>query len=172
MRILVVTHKLLHQTKTGIQTTGGFPIQIDALEPYFERITLCAPVLDDPEPFKNSRTVIVCTGKIYYELLKRRRDLNKKGPALIRLEQLYPFDAKRFGQVAARYGKAGKWFWVQEEPENMGAWGFVRHRLADVIGRPVEFIGRRPASSPATGFPMIYKQEQEDILQQAMGTRN
>ena len=59
MRILVVTHKLLHQTKTGIQTTGGFPIQIDALEPYFERITLCAPVLDDPDfagaPVRSSR---------------------------------------------------------------------------------------------------------------------
>jgi 2-oxoglutarate dehydrogenase E1 component len=128
-------------------------------------------VLDDPEAPKNPTTLLMCNGKIYYDLLNRRRDLKKKGPAIIRLEQIYPFHDQQFKEIISRYGRIKKWVWVQEEPENMGAWNFVRPRLAHVIGKPVEYIGRPPASSPATGFPMIFRRDQEDILQRAMGSK-
>jgi len=89
--------------------------------------------------------------------------------AIVRLEQLYPFPEDRIKQVFKRYKTVKNWVWVQEEPENMGAWQFVRPRLESITGKPLEYIGRAAASSPASGFPMIYKQEQTAITDQAIG---
>lgn len=128
-------------------------------------------VLGDPESSKNTSTLLLCSGKIFYELLKRRRELKRKGPAIVRVEQLYPFPEERLKSAVARFDRVKKWVWVQEEPENMGAWSFVKDRLTDALGEPVEYLGRKPAPSPATGFPMIFRQEQEEILQWVFGRR-
>jgi 2-oxoglutarate dehydrogenase E1 component len=82
---------------------------------------------------------------------------------------LYPFPQDQLNDKLKKYRAAAQWHWVQEEPENMGAWQFVRPRLEALIDKPMGYIGRQPASSPATGFPAIYKQEQTAILARAVG---
>jgi len=126
-------------------------------------------VIDDPAKVKKPNRVILCSGKIYYALLAARQNLEEDETVVIRLEQFYPFPEKQLKKVFARYRKANQWFWVQEEPENMGGWHFVRYRLEDIVGKPLEYIGRKEASSPATGFPAVYKQRQAAIIDRAIG---
>lgn len=127
-------------------------------------------VLDDAAGYKKATRVLLCSGKIYYGLLQRRMDLKRKNTAILRLEQLYPVPDRQLQTVATRYKQAKEWFWVQEEPENMGAWHFMRPRLEKITGHHPVYIGRPEAASPATGFPAIYKQQQEAILERALGS--
>ena len=110
-------------------------------------------VLDDPDNLKNGNRILFCSGKIFYELLQKRREVKKHDTAIVRLEQLYPFPERQLKNVIKKYRKAGQYFWVQEEPENMGAWFFMSRRLEKITGKPVEYIGRKASASPATGFP-------------------
>ena len=126
-------------------------------------------VLDDTSGVANPNTVLFCSGKIYYELAARRRDLENTDIAIIRLEQFYPFPVDQLIGIAKKYSRSKKWVWVQEEPENMGGWQFTRPRLESVTKKTLKYIGRKPASSPATGFPSISKQEQNRIIEQAVG---
>jgi 2-oxoglutarate dehydrogenase E1 component len=125
-------------------------------------------VLDDLEETEAVQNVIFCSGKIYYELIQKRDALKRPDVAIVRIEQYYPFPEERLQQVVLRYSQAGTWRWVQEEPENMGAWRFVRQRLEDIILQPLTYVGRRPSSSPATGFPKIYRRDQDAILERAI----
>ncbi|MDM8554052.1 2-oxoglutarate dehydrogenase E1 component [Desulfococcaceae bacterium HSG7] len=125
-------------------------------------------VIDDQNGRHQATTVLICSGKIYYQLLQRHQAVGASDIAIIRLEQFYPFPKARLSTLLNQYKQAQKWVWVQEEPENMGAWQFVRPRLEKIIGQPLGYIGRKPASSPATGFPAIYRQEQEAISLQAI----
>ena len=127
------------------------------------------PVLDDSGGVKNPKTVLFCSGKIYYELSGRCRQLDRADIVIVRLEQFYPFPGNLLKTVADKYSRSKKWCWVQEEPENMGGWQFVKPRIEKVAGRSLEYIGRRPASTPASGFPMISKQEQKRIIEKAVG---
>ena len=126
------------------------------------------PVLDDPNGSKKATTVLFCSGKIFYELLQSRNELKKTGIAIIRLEQFYPFPESELKKVFKKYGQAKKWFWVQEEPQNMGGWQFVRPRLKAASGKSFAYIGRKASPSPATGFPGLGKIEQQAIIAQAM----
>lgn len=126
-------------------------------------------VLDDTNNLKDPEVILFCSGKIYYDLLARRRELEAYHTAIMRLEQFYPFPAARLKEAINKYDGAKTWRWVQEEPENMGGWQFVRPRLQALTGKRFGYIGRSEASSPATGFPAIYKQEQATIIAQAIG---
>ena len=126
-------------------------------------------VLEDPDPLKAPDRMLFCSGKIFYELLQRRRDLKKEKIAIVRLEQFYPFPEKQLKTVLNQYPKVQKYIWVQEEPQNMGGWVFVRPRLEKLLGRPMEYVGRKASASPATGFPNIYKREQAAITNEAVG---
>jgi 2-oxoglutarate dehydrogenase E1 component len=126
-------------------------------------------VLDDPEEFQDARKVLFCSGKIYYELSARRKELETTDIAIVRLEQFYPFPGERLKTVVNQYSKAKHWCWVQEEPQNMGGWQFIKPRLEKLIKRTLRYIGRNTASSPATGFPAIYRQEQSLIVEKAVG---
>jgi 2-oxoglutarate dehydrogenase E1 component len=128
-----------------------------------------APVIDDPARPLEASKVLLCSGKIYYELVQRCRETSCKDIAIVRLEQLYPFPEAVLGSILSTYTKATSWAWVQEEPENMGAWQFVRHRFGELIGQPMTYIGRPAAASPATGFPNIYRQQQNAIADEAVG---
>jgi len=102
--------------------------------------------------------VLLCTGKIYFELAARRAELKRDDVAIVRLEQLYPFpDAARQYRTAT---------WVQEEPENMGAWTYVRAQLGD----GVRCVARPPAASPAAGSAAVHKREQADVVARALTT--
>jgi 2-oxoglutarate dehydrogenase E1 component len=127
------------------------------------------PVLDDPASSKQAKTVLVCSGKIFYELLQHRNELEKKDVAIVRLEQFYPFPESQLKEIFQKYRQARKWFWVQEEPQNMGGWQFVRPLLNAVSGKSFDYIGRKASSSPASGFPGLAKLEQQAIVAQALG---
>jgi len=128
------------------------------------------PVLAENETAEPER-VLLCSGKIYYELLQRREDLRMSQPVLVRLEQLNPFPQNQLEEIVDRYSSTQEWCWVQEEPENMGAWNFVRPRLAALVHKHIRYIGRKAAPSPSPGFHNIYKIEQEAVIAEAVGAK-
>ncbi len=127
------------------------------------------PVLDDPDGAKQATTVLLCSGKIFYELYQSRNKLEKTTVAIVRLEQFYPFPESQLKKVFQKYRQAKKWFWVQEEPQNMGGWQFVQSRIRAASGKSFSYIGRKASSSPASGFPHLAKLEQQAIVAQALG---
>jgi 2-oxoglutarate dehydrogenase E1 component len=126
-------------------------------------------VLDDPETPEAPKNVIFCSGKIFYELYKRRLDVENAPTAILRLEQFYPVPEAQIKKMVEKYSGVKNWYWVQEEPENMGGWHFIRPYLNDISRKSVAYIGRKAASSPAPGFHSIYKKEQAAIIEQAIG---
>ncbi len=127
------------------------------------------PVLDDPAGAKQATTVLICSGKIFYELFQNRNELDKTDIAIVRLEQFYPFPESQLKKIFQKYRQVKKWFWVQEEPQNMGAWQFVQPLLNAVSGKSFAYIGRKASPSPASGFPSLAKLEQQAIVAQALG---
>ena len=128
-------------------------------------------VIDDPEAIKRpepTELVLLCSGKIYYQLQERRAELNAPA-AIVRVEQLYPFPHDHLAEIFARYPKAKAFRWVQDEPENMGAWPFVHLKLHDALpgGLPLEVVSRIESASPATGSATVHDQEQTELLEKA-----
>jgi len=121
-------------------------------------------VLDDASATPASvKKVLFCSGKIYYDLLDRKNKEQRPDIALIRVEQLYPFPQKQIDALQKKYGKA-TWFWVQEEPLNMGAASFLQMNLKSF---PFGVISRQASASTATGFQKVHQQEQAEIIQMA-----
>ena len=122
---------------------------------------------------KKVRRVVLCSGKVYYDLLEERRRREIKDVAIVRVEQLYPFPWKGLMQQLGRYPHA-EVVWCQEEPANMGAWFFVGQRLETIVRdldndhTTVSYVGRRGAASPATGMHSRHIQEQKWIVDQAL----
>jgi 2-oxoglutarate dehydrogenase E1 component len=113
--------------------------------------------------------VLMCSGRIYYDLEKRREDLDRKDVAIIRMEQLYPLPDEHLQVALDPFPEATPVFWVQDEPENMGAWRHLRARYgAELFGRhPFGGISRAESASPATGSLSSHKLEQQEILDRA-----
>ncbi|MBS1984943.1 MAG: 2-oxoglutarate dehydrogenase E1 component [Bdellovibrionales bacterium] len=140
------------------------------------------PVLDDPsvaaqtQPEKIDK-VLLCSGKIYYELEEERQKLKLENVAILRLEQLYPWPEEMLAQALARYSKAKKLVWVQEEPRNMGAWSYVFGQWAGGLdyfqekagGRSLLYCGREVAAAPANGAHKLHSSKQKKIIQSALG---
>ena len=126
-------------------------------------------VLNDPEPNAGAEEIIFCSGKIYYQLLQRRNELQESNKAILRLEQFYPFPDKQIKTMLESYKKVKAFSWVQEEPQNMGGWSFVRHRIEKITGHELHYVGRKSSASPATGFPAIFKRQQDAISNEALG---
>jgi 2-oxoglutarate dehydrogenase E1 component len=115
------------------------------------------------------KRVVLCTGKIYYDLLERQKADNRQDVALVRVEQLYPLPAKQLKAVFAKYSKA-EYYWVQEEPSNMGAWQYMNNIFrSEEIGMSDELhlIARKSSASPATGFKTVHDAQQKEIVQKA-----
>jgi 2-oxoglutarate dehydrogenase E1 component len=112
------------------------------------------------------RRVILCTGKVAYELEKRRQELGRRDVAIIRVEQLYPLPRRHLEEALAGYAAETPVVWVQEEPENMGAWRFLRIHLGDKLSGQYPFSGvcRQSAASPATGSKKSHDLEQNELL--------
>ncbi len=129
-------------------------------------------VIDDSKANPaNVKTVILCQGKLYYELLERKEELNAEDVAIVRVEQLYPLPEKQLAAIFARYAKAGQVRWVQEEPENMGAWPYMHMHLHKVQGAPaiseLKVVARHPSGPPATGSGVRSALQQKKILEMA-----
>ena len=116
---------------------------------------------------------IVCTGKIFYELMDVRSQIESiKDIPIIRIEQLYPFPFEELNHILIeKYTNLSQVFWVQEEPQNMGGWNFVRPRLKAILKdkAPVQYVGRKHSGSTAEGSGRAHQLEQERILEQAFG---
>jgi 2-oxoglutarate dehydrogenase complex dehydrogenase (E1) component-like enzyme len=125
------------------------------------------PVLPDPASPPHPSRVILCQGKLYFELAKRRSEVQIDDVALLRLEQCYPFPADVLGQELDRFGTAGV-VWAQEEPENMGAGRFVVRNLRERLGVEARTVARVESPSPATGSLTLHRQEQEELLERAL----
>jgi 2-oxoglutarate dehydrogenase E1 component len=129
-------------------------------------------ILPDPRNPEGSaiRKVILCTGKIYYELEKQRAASKREEITLIRLEQLYPLNKEELQSALASFSDHTPVIWVQEEPENMGAWRYLRAGLGErLFGRfPFSVLSRPASASPATGSASSHKQEQAKLLAAAL----
>lgn len=121
----------------------------------------------DKQVKKNIKRVVVCSGKVYYDLLKARRDSEQQESiALIRLEQLYPFPEKELAKELDSYKNATDFVWCQEEPLNQGAWDTTRHRLRRL--RKFYSVSRPAAASPAVGMLKVHNQQQQDLIEEAL----
>ena len=116
------------------------------------------------------KKVIICSGKIYFDLLKAREIFKKNDLVLVRVEQLYPFPLKSLVKEIKKYSKNASFFWCQEEPKNMGAWSSVRDYIQwtldyiEANNNKISYIGRDPAASPATGYAKRHVAQQEEII--------
>jgi len=119
---------------------------------------------------ENVKRLVLCTGKIAHELFDRRRDEKLDHVAIVRIEQLYPFNEAAFLQAVKPFLATAKEFvWCQEEPQNMGAWSFIEPRLRKLLKTDVEYAGREAAAAPAPGSHAIYAREQEETVTGGLG---
>ncbi len=171
--LVIMTPKSLLRHKRCVSSLNDFTVKNS-----FHR------VLEDDAYKKNSglikledndkiKKVVMCTGKIYYDLIEARENLKNKNIIFIRIEQLYPFPAKTLANILKNYENA-KFIWCQEEPKNMGAWNTVRNyidRTLEIIyftKDKVEYVGRKASSSTATGNLNKHLAQQKEILEKIL----
>jgi len=126
-------------------------------------------ILADATPAAKTERLLLCSGKVFYELDAERAARKDTATTIVRVEQLYPFDAATLAKLHAELGSPKKVVWVQDEPKNMGGWSFVAPLIEETLGlRPV-YAGRDAAASPAVGSLAVHKIEQADVIRQAFG---
>ncbi|XP_060528798.1 probable 2-oxoglutarate dehydrogenase E1 component DHKTD1 homolog, mitochondrial [Cylas formicarius] len=123
------------------------------------------PVLGDTscEP-SSARRLLITSGKHYYNLLEAKQSLECETVAIIRLESYCPFPTAELLQEVLKYNHLKDILWCQEEPQNMGAWSFVKRRFENLIGKPIKFCGRPASATPAVGFAQVHLEQANDIL--------
>jgi 2-oxoglutarate dehydrogenase E1 component len=125
--------------------------------------------VDDIKPSAVTR-IVLCTGKVYFDLLKSRRESKVDTVAVVRLEQLYPFPSDEYEAVVRKYTNAHEVVWCQEEPQNQGSWYQIRHRLQLPLSAKHELLyaGRAGAAAPATGIAALHEQQQKNLVTAAL----
>jgi 2-oxoglutarate dehydrogenase E1 component len=140
------------------------PLAVSKLEDFttghFEEI------IEDAHAPKKARRLILCSGKVYYDLHSYRVANGIDDVAIVRVEQLYPLHHDKLAQIAKAHAKADL-VWVQEEPQNMGAWSYIAPELETVFGRKARYVGREAAASPAVGALAVHKIELNAFLKDA-----
>ena len=124
-------------------------------------------ILPDPAAPKHAKRVILCTGKVFFDLDDHRKADKITDTAIVRVEQLYPLHEKKLQTIVGAYGKADKMVWCQEESANMGAWPAMEPRLRKLFGRDILYAGRDASASTATGSHAIHELEQRQLVEQA-----
>ncbi|MBK8162977.1 MAG: 2-oxoglutarate dehydrogenase E1 component [Gammaproteobacteria bacterium] len=158
--LVVMTPKSLLRHKLAVSsledlTQGSFRRVIDDV--------------DNPDPAE-VRRIVLCSGKVYFDLLEKRRSDNRADVALVRLEQLYPFPHRELAGLIARYGHAREYVWCQEEPKNQGAWYSTEHNLREAVGdTPVIYAGRPASAAPAVGYPLLHIKQLCALVDEAFG---
>ncbi len=121
-------------------------------------------IIDKDAPAK-AKKLILCSGKIYYDLLAKKQELKSKDTVIVRLEQLYPYPEKQVNAILEKYSSAEK-IWVQEEPSNMGYWSYLMRYWRNL---DIELISRKTSASPATGFKKVHDKQQAELVEKAFG---
>jgi 2-oxoglutarate dehydrogenase E1 component len=135
------------------------------------------PVLDDPTADHYSvRRLVLCSGKVYYDIVGHELRGQAATTAVARIEQLYPFPLAAVAALVASYPELREIVWAQEEPQNMGAWRSLRHRLEETAAHApyaatVQYVGRTWRASPSEGYPGLHHREQDRIVREALGFR-
>jgi len=123
---------------------------------------------------KKIKKVIICSGKVYFDLIEAREKIRNDNVYIIRVEQLYPFPVKTLAQELKRFKKKANFFWCQEEPQNMGAWNSAKNYIQWTLNyikaenKEVNYIGRKPAASPATGYLKKHLAQQKEIIEKVL----
>jgi len=161
--LIVMTPKSLLRHKLSTSTTA------DLAEGHFYNI------IDEQDPIQpaQARRLVLCSGKVYYDLLEQRRADKLGDVSLVRIEQLYPFPTDEYQAIIERYSSVRDVVWCQEEPQNQGAWYQIRHRLQAALGQnhTLHYAGRDSAAAPATGVHALHLKEQQALVQAALSTR-
>jgi 2-oxoglutarate dehydrogenase E1 component len=117
------------------------------------------------------RRVICCSGKVYFDLARKRAEKGADDVAILRVAQLYPFPHKAFALEMKRYPNATEVIWCQDEPQNQGAWFYVQHYVHENMldGQKLGYAGRPASASPAVGYAHLHQEQQKALLDQAFG---
>ncbi|MBF6616204.1 2-oxoglutarate dehydrogenase E1 component [Pollutimonas thiosulfatoxidans] len=124
----------------------------------------------DPAAVKR---VLVCSGKVYYDIMHARKDADRSDVAILRIEQLYPFAHKSFQAELQKYENAKEIVWVQDEPQNQGPWFYIQHHLYENMadGQRLGYAGRAASASPAVGYLAKHQEQQRNLLEQALAPK-
>jgi 2-oxoglutarate dehydrogenase E1 component len=162
--LIIFTPKSLLRNKDATSplsefTKGGFQTVIPEHD---------ADVVKKAEKVKR---VICCSGKVYYDLVKKREERGSDDVAILRVEQLYPFPHKVFGAEMRKYPNATDIVWCQDEPQNQGAWFFVQHYIHENMldGQKLGYAGRAASASPAVGYAHLHQEQQKTLIEAAFG---
>jgi 2-oxoglutarate dehydrogenase E1 component len=160
--LIILTPKSLLRAKDATSplsefTKGEFRTVIGASRPEVEA--------------EKVKRVIACSGKVAYDLIRRRDEKKAWDVAIVRVEQLYPFPHKAFGAELKRYPNATEVIWCQDEPQNQGAWFYVQHYVHENMleGQKLGYAGRAASASPAVGYAHLHQEQQKALLDQAFG---
>jgi 2-oxoglutarate dehydrogenase E1 component len=117
------------------------------------------------------KRLVACSGKVYYDLVKKREEKGIDDVAIIRIEQLYPFPHKAFGAELKKYPNATDIVWCQDEPQNQGAWFFIQHNIHENMtdGQRLGYSGRAASASPAVGYAHLHLEQQKALVEGAFG---
>jgi 2-oxoglutarate dehydrogenase E1 component len=131
-------------------------------------------VIDDPDlpaEHEDVENLILCSGRVYIDLVTSDLRKENQDDAIVRVEQLYPFPREALDKVLDEYPNLERLIWVQEEPFNMGAWNYLRPRLRTLTDDrlPLHYVGRPESSSPAEGSSTLHRINQEELIEQAFG---
>ncbi|TVP60243.1 MAG: 2-oxoglutarate dehydrogenase E1 component [Halomonadaceae bacterium] len=160
--LIALTPKSLLRHKEAVSSLD------DLCEGTFKTIL---PPKEEPDPKKVTR-LIMCSGKVYFDLLEKLRTDGREDTLIIRIEQLYPFPADDFDEVVAPYKKIRDAVWCQEEPMNQGAWYSSQHHLRQALHRQnpklfLQYAGRKASAAPASGYASVHAEEQKQLVEEA-----
>jgi 2-oxoglutarate dehydrogenase E1 component len=181
--LIIMTPKSLLRYKSAVSPVEAFTTE------YFREVLDDDPVPHDKEHDNGQlhpssiKRVLLCSGKIYYELVDARREKDRSDIAIIRVEQFYPYPRDQLEAVLKRYSAVEELFWVQEEPRNRGGWTFMLDHFDDALlcepasaseserHIPLRYIGRPATASPATGSYGLHAEEQRKVIDEAIPLR-
>lgn len=146
------------------------PLAVSSLEELAEgRFEAVIGEIDELNPADVTR-VVLCSGKVYYDLLEQRRKNNQTDVAIIRIEQLYPFPHEDIHAILAPFSHVKDFVWCQEEPLNQGAWYCCQHNFRDAVpaGAALRYAGRPASASPAVGYTSVHQQQQQELVNDAL----
>jgi 2-oxoglutarate dehydrogenase E1 component len=160
---------LIHLTPKGLLRLKESTSRLDHLAKGSFRPILDDPTLDE-EGRRRARRLALCSGKVYYDIVGHEARREAKEIAVARLEQLYPFPVAAYDELLSRYPNITELVWAQEEPQNMGAWRAIRHRLEEGLPAEVElrYVGRPWRASPSEGYPTAHLLEQDRIARETL----